>query len=156
MAVFNGIYYLFSPTVASGIASNEGIRTVMRGPLSLDSHLAVRGMGKLALHFQCGPRHHHLLSRGERATEPRVLGTVGAAPQLLEATHRIRQDHSVRQLPCNWEPDGVANRGGGTIAAFNDDQWYHFRPRHDESDHLVNDAHHHETPDHNLPPFSNH
>jgi hypothetical protein len=33
MAVFNGIYYTFSPTVASGIASNEGVRTVMQGVL---------------------------------------------------------------------------------------------------------------------------
>ena len=33
MAVFNGIYYSFSPTVASGIASSEGIRTMMRGVL---------------------------------------------------------------------------------------------------------------------------
>jgi parallel beta-helix repeat protein len=33
MAVFNGIYYRFSPTIASGIASNEGLRTVARGVL---------------------------------------------------------------------------------------------------------------------------
>jgi hypothetical protein len=33
MAVFNGIYYAFSPTVASGITSNEGVRMVMRGVL---------------------------------------------------------------------------------------------------------------------------
>jgi parallel beta-helix repeat protein len=33
MAVFNGIYYSFSPTVASGIASHEGVRAVTRGVL---------------------------------------------------------------------------------------------------------------------------
>jgi hypothetical protein len=33
MAMFNGIYYSFSPTVASGIASSEGLRTVTRGVL---------------------------------------------------------------------------------------------------------------------------
>jgi hypothetical protein len=33
MAVFNGIYYRFSPTVASGIARSEGTRTVMQGVL---------------------------------------------------------------------------------------------------------------------------
>jgi parallel beta-helix repeat protein len=33
MAVFNAIYYSFSPTVASGIASNEGIRRVARAVL---------------------------------------------------------------------------------------------------------------------------
>jgi hypothetical protein len=30
MTVFNGIYYSFSPTVASGIAGNDGLRTVMQ------------------------------------------------------------------------------------------------------------------------------